>query len=281
MTGPARAERLARWPRALGAVPRFVARDLLLGRLMAGRDGLAEREQREALLVATLLDLSIPARAAEPWDAILPLDAAPLAALGGLSPGACAEAIERLAAAGVLLREPDAASHAGRLAADVFGVDAAGAAGVDWPAVLEALAGDAAGLLVVRALADLLRRPDRLASVTRARIAAYTLYSEGMVKRGIASAVARGVIERAQPNAYRFSDYALGRVGRAERAAPEPPPPAPAAPTPPAARQPSAPALVSFTAAGIPLELPRDTVIELEGNVGGQPTRLRIRFPSE
>src|SRR5215208_1732217 len=108
VTGPARAERLARWPRALGAVPRFVARDLLLGRLMAGRDGLAEREQREALLVATLLDLSIPARAAEPWDAILPLDAAPLAALGGLSPGACAEAIERLAAAGVLLREPDA-----------------------------------------------------------------------------------------------------------------------------------------------------------------------------
>jgi hypothetical protein len=39
--------------------------------------------------------------------------------------------------------------------------------------------------------------------------------------------------------------------------------------------------LVSFTAAGLPLELPRDTVIELEATVGGQPTRLRLRFPSE
>ena len=276
MTGPARAERpaAARWPRALDAVPRrFVARDLLLGRL--GAEG--DRERREALLVATLLDLSIPARAAEPWDALLPLDVAHLAALGGLPPGACAAAVERLAAAGVLRPEPDASPPSGRLAADVFGADAGGAGGVEWPAVLEALAGDAAGLLVARALADLLRRPDRLACVTRERIAAYTLYSEGMVKRGLASAAARGVIERAPPNAYRFSDHALGRAAPAAPAPPassvaaSPPPPAPAA----------AGALVSFTAAGIPLELPRDTTIELEATVGGQPTRLRLRFPSE
>jgi hypothetical protein len=162
----------------------------------------------------------------------------------------------------------------------VFGADAAGAAGVDWPAVLEALAGDAAALLVARALGDLLRRPDRPACVTRERIAAYTLYSEGMVKRGLASAVARGVIERAPPNAYRFSDHALGRTGAAT--APAAPRAAPVAPMPPSpAPQPSPSALVSFTAAGIPLELPRDTTIELEANVGGQPTKLRIRFPSE
>ena len=286
MTGPARAERSARWPRALESAPRFVARDLVLARLEAEASGqLTAGRKREALLVATLLNLSLagaqPAHAARPWELAVPLDVAPLAALGGLSPGACAEAIELLVAAGVVLREPSAEPEAARLAAEVFGSDPSPAA-VDWSAVLGVLAGDAVGLLVVRALADLLRRPDRLACVTREQISDYTLYSGGMVKRGIASAVKHSVIDRAPPNAYRFSDWALGRASRAAA----PPPPAPSTPAPAAAgptpaRQPSASGLVSFTAAGIPLELPRDTTIELEANVGGQPTKLRIRFPSE
>ncbi len=37
---------------------------------------------------------------------------------------------------------------------------------------------------------------------------------------------------------------------------------------------------VSFTAFGVPLELPRDVMVELEGDVGGVASKLRIRFPT-
>ena len=247
---------------------------------------------REAQLVGFLLGLSLQSDAAfadddGPWTRPVGVQPRSLAARAGLPLPACEAAIDLLLRSGVLRAasgEPISGgeSHV-QIAGDVLQVQPSVAA-VDWPWVLGRIAGDPPAILVARAFAELLERPDEYGTVERAALAAHACYSEGMIKQGVARAVALGVVERSARTVYRFTDLALGRRAAEpprESPAPQSTPPAGSASEPASSPAPSAASgLVTFTANGIRLELPRDTTIELETDVGGSRSALRLRFPS-
>lgn len=203
-----------------------------------------------------------------------------VAAQTGLSVARCEQAVDRLRSTGVLVPAdgPYPTTNGDHVAFDPALLAATwAAASIAWPIVLSRLAGDGAGLLVLRAFADIMRRPNEYASVERAVIAVHAGYSEGMVKHGIAAVTGARLVERGGRTLYRFTDLALGR----ELDAPAPELPSPSTPVSPApSTEMGAGTLVSFGANGIRLELPRDTTIELETEVDGARSVLRLRFPS-
>lgn len=178
--------------------------------------------QLVALLVGADLDGG-QGGAAEQWDRGTRIRALDLAARGGMTVGDADEAIRALWAAGVLWA--DHAGEPGPLPDDVAAllvrvvddcVTDGAAAAIAWPVVTAALAGSAAGLLVARALAELVDRPGHPTVVPYGALAAPTRYSEGMVKRGVAAVLDAGVVVqhpcRGRAPAYAFTDWALGRV---------------------------------------------------------------------
>jgi hypothetical protein len=239
-------------------------------------------------------------------DVVL-LDSAGLAAQTGMSRAALEDALSLLVACGVVVPEPNEAAGEGtefgdaegrtrellggpvavraRLAADLL-LPVPTADAVDWPFVLDTLRGNAAALLIAWAFAELLRRPDRYASVPRALLQAHSLYSEGMVKRALGVLLRSRIVERTAQNAYRFTDRALGRAIEIDRRPAEARDPRslPRVTAPGSDSSLSATTanmeLVAFMAGGLPLALPRDTTIEIETELDGKPVRLRLRFPS-
>ncbi|HEY0778270.1 MAG TPA: hypothetical protein VGD56_09915 [Gemmatirosa sp.] len=143
------------------------------------------------------------------------------------------------------------------------------AAAIAWSAVVERLSGSAAALLVVRALADHVDRPGRPTVMPYSALARATRYSEGMVKRGVAAAVAAGaVVQRGSPGrapAYTFSEWALGR------AAVSGPVTSRAADTPDVVRSASPPAATQRRDAGASMAGPSDahTTGTLRASVAG------------
>jgi hypothetical protein len=168
------------------------------------------------------------------------------------------------------------------------------AASVAWPGVAARLAGSAAALLVTSALADCIDRPGRPVVVPYSVLAAATRYSEGMVKRGIAAAIAADVVV-SRPSAgraptYAFTEWALGR-GEEPAVAPTParlatlasrPEVSGVAPNAPTVSR-TAPAtgVLRASVAGVGVEVPSATGGELtvETVIDGRPVTARLTIP--
>ncbi len=304
-----------RWLRPASAPPRVVdlravARRLDdLGPLDAGAWRAA---QLVALLVGAELDGG-PGAATAGWEGGTTVRVADLASRAGVVPAEVEDALRRLGRAGVLRAEeggevgPASDDYAGvcvRVAADC--VTDGPAAAVAWPTVTAALAGSAAGLLVARALAAATDRPGHPTVVPYGDLARATHYSEGMVKRGVATVLASGAVVqhpcRGRAPAYAFSDWALGRgTARAAvdvpaevaRVAPPSTAPRQAGALPPVAPQPvpsrrtasafaALPPVLRARVAGVDFEVPAETGAEVvvETVIDGRPVTARLTIPA-
>lgn len=119
-----------------------------------------------------------------------------------------------------------------------------------------------------------------------------TRYSEGMIKRGIAAAIAAGVVTQhasiGRAPAYVFSDWALGRVdvpvpSRTARAVEPPSPTAPAVLPPESQRSAGVTTgMLRASVAGIEAEIPAATGGELvvETVIDGRPVTARLIIPA-
>lgn len=296
-----------RWLRPLDAAPRVVDRVALARRLdeVLASDGARWRAaQLTALLIGADVDAS-PGAVSARWGAGVPVRSIDLASRAGLALGDVEVALRDLLRLGVLRSTDGEGSadhacsateaHAGfavRVAPEY--VHDGPAASVAWPSVAARLAGSAAALLVTRALADCIDRPGRPVVVPYSVLAAATRYSEGMVKRGIAAAIAADVV-LSRPSVgraptYAFTEWALGRGDEPAVA----PPPARLAP--PASRpetsgvaldarlaNPTAPVtgVLRASVAGVSVEVPSATGGELtvETVVDGRPVTARLTIP--
>lgn len=222
-----------RWLHPVDGAPRVVDGAAVSRRLdVVGVHDPAEWRAAQLTLLLLGVDLDTGSgSAAARWERGVSAGPFDLASRAGISESEIERALERLLQAEVLAGDagsPAAGKVAFRSQRDGIVLRVAPeyvtdgpAAAVAWSAVTEHLAGSAAALLVARALADLVDRPDRPTVVPYSALARGTRYSEGMVKRGVGAAVAAGVVvqraSRGRAPAYAFSDWALGRVESSAR----------------------------------------------------------------
>lgn len=308
--GPQSASDGFHWLRPVDAAPRVVDSSALGRRLdeMFAPDAARWRAaQLTALLIGVDLDAG-PGSAAARWKVGTPVRSVDLASRAGLPTSDVEAALHALLQLGAL-RPADAADDP---APGIQGVEAvelrAGAAlqvaqeyvsdgpaaSVAWAAVTSRLAGTAAALLATRALADCIDRPGRPVVVPYSLLATATRYSEGMVKRGIAAAVAAEVVivraSAGRAPTYAFTEWALGR-GDAPNAARAPahiradvsvPDVLGATKAGPAADS-ATPHLgvLRATVAGVSIEVPSVTGGELsvETVIDGRPVTARLTIP--
>lgn len=203
--------------RAIERTPRFVADERVLD-VLAPRDrtrGIERNKLRAYRLVLLLLQMIARAsrvyRPEAPWEVSVSPDTSVLSTLSGLSLGAIDEALADLRRAGVLVP-----SEAGDRLAEEFFAPNPSVAELDWPWIVDRLSGVTSGLMVARALADLLPHPGEWTPVLQPDLALQAAYSSRAVRDALQLVEERGIIERnarQKLGVYRFSARARGVKG--------------------------------------------------------------------
>lgn len=196
---------------------------------------LPAQEIRAARLVVAGLFWELEARLdfspASPWSLPFAVSPPSLAELTGLTEGEVRAAVTLLRSRGVLLPGPEGE----RLCETLFGPDPEYAR-LDWQWILTRLRGDSPALLVVRAMADLIRPLDEDRRVSLADLERRTGYGKSRVRHGVTRALDALILERhnrpGKEPEYRFTSRALGAQPPSDdtprgSTRPEPPPPPP------------------------------------------------------
>lgn len=284
--------------RAVERAPRFVADERVLDAL-APRDrsrGIEREKIRAYRLILLLLQVnarnSPGYRIEAPWEVPVNPDPATLATLSGLSRQLIEETLGDLRRIGALIPS-DSGEH---LSEPLFAPNLS-AAGLDWPWIVDRLAGLTSGLMVIRAMADLIRYPSEWTPLLQPELAAQAAYSSRAVRDALHLVEERGVVERdarQKLGVYRFSARARG-IRSAERQAEDQGWPAPSAisqdaphlsdastavKNPQGARtgRSGSEGVIRVSVGGIELQVPQGSSIRPVVGVDGRP-RLTVALP--